>query len=63
MTAKPRKLKIDRTNHTPVMNFRAPKELQDKAREVAQARGETLTAVLNSALQEYVRTHSRSRKR
>lgn len=48
-----------KTGVTPVRNVRVPDELWHAAQAAAEERKETLTAVIQRALQRYVREHKR----
>ena len=46
---------------TPPRSFRPPPELWDQAKTTAAANGETVTDVLNRALEDYVKGKGRKR--
>jgi hypothetical protein len=45
------------TGKTPVRNFRISAEVYDPARRIADARGESLTGVVEKALAAYAKRH------
>jgi hypothetical protein len=57
MTDTPRRRGRPATGTTPLRNFRIKDAVYGPAKEIAQARGESLTDVVESALSRYVARH------